>query len=418
MRAIYGDSVPSAPGPALDDGEKWKRDDAIKELVRGRIEVCGPITTASLAHTLNLPPFAIGAALLALEAEGFVLRGSFNQGATEVEWCDRRLLARIHRLTINRLRAEIQAVSLADFQRFLLAWQRGGADHRAEGPDGVRAVLELLDGYELPAAAWEPEVLALRVNNYTPAWLDQLCFTGRIGWSRLTPPQTANGRLATPVRSTPISIYARENLPHWLALSAASLSTEFSPDATRVQEVLDDAGALFFGEIVKRTGLLPSRVEKAIAELAASGWVTSDSFEGLRALLVPDEKKEPFAPSRQRRHHRAVTSIEFAGRWSVASRPDPEAQQQPRRVARRSMRARSSGATGSSSGGCLKGNRSAYHGSSFSESIGGWKLEARFAAATFVAASAASNSRLPEAIGLLRSVRRKRPRDGRNFRPN
>ena len=322
LRAIYGDSVPPAPVP---EGEPWKRADAIRELVRGRIEVSGPITTATLAATLSLPPSDIDLALLALEAEGFVLRGSFNPGATEVEWCDRRLLARIHRLTINRLRAEIEAVSLADFQRFLLAWQRVGAEHRAEGPEGVKAVLELLDGFELPAAAWEPEVLALRVNNYTPAWLDQLCFTGRIGWSRLRPPQTANGRLATPVRSTPISIYARENLPHWLALSAASLSTEFSPDATRVQEVLDDAGALFFGEIVKPTGLLPSRVENALAELAASGWVTSDSFEGLRALLVPDDKKESFAPSRQRRHHRAVTSIEFAGRWSALRTPNRNA---------------------------------------------------------------------------------------------
>lgn len=326
LGTIYGDSVPSAPRPALDDEEKWKRDDAIKELVRGRIEVCGPVTMASLAHTLNLPPFDITVALLALEAEGFVLRGSFNPGAKEVEWCDRRLLARIHRLTINRLRAEIQAVSLADFQRFLLAWQRVSADHRAEGPEGVKAVLELLDGYELPAAAWEPEVLALRVNNYTPAWLDQLCFTGRIGWSRLTLPQTASGRLATPVRSSPISIYARENLPHWLALSTASLSREFSPDATRVLELLNDAGALFFREIVTRTGLLPSRVENAIAELAASGWVTSDSFEGLRALLVPDEKKESFAPSRRRRHHRPVTSIEFAGRWSALRTPGQSVQ--------------------------------------------------------------------------------------------
>ena len=414
LAAIYGDSVPSAPGPALDDGEKWKRDDAIKELVRGRIEVCGPIATASLAHTLNLPPFAIGAALLALEAEGFVLRGSFNQGATEVEWCDRRLLARIHRLTINRLRAEIQAVSLADFQRFLLAWQRGGADHRAEGPDGVRAVLELLDGYELPAAAWEPEVLALRVNNYTPAWLDQLCFTGRIGWSRLTPPQTANGRLATPVRSTPISIYARENLPHWLALSAASLSTEFSPDATRVQEVLDDAGALFFGEIVKRTGLLPSRVEKAIAELAASGWVTSDSFEGLRALLVPDEKKEPFAPSRQRRHHRAVTSIEFAGRWSVVR--DPTQKPNSNRDESLAIYART----------LLRRYGVVFRRMLERESFGApWfellriyrRLEAQgeIRGGYFVGGVSGEQFALPEAIGLLRSVRRKHPRDGEEF---
>ncbi|HEU4678147.1 MAG TPA: hypothetical protein VFS35_01420, partial [Terrimicrobiaceae bacterium] len=318
LRSIYGDSVPTAP---LTDSKLSKREDAIRELVRGRIEVSGPITPTALATTFSLPPAEIELALLALEAEGFVLRGRFHPEATEVEWCDRRLLARIHRLTINRLRAEIEAVSIADFQRFLLAWQKVSTEHRAEGPEGVQAVLELLDGFELPAAAWEPEVLALRVNNYTPAWLDQLCFTGRVGWSRLRPPQTANGRPATPVRSSPISIYARANLPHWLSLSAPPPSIEFTPDAAHVLEILNTAGALFFGEIVKRSGLLASRVENAIAELAASGWVTSDSFEGLRALLVPDEKKQPFAPSRQRRHHRAVTSIEFAGRWSALRNP-------------------------------------------------------------------------------------------------
>jgi ATP-dependent helicase Lhr and Lhr-like helicase len=317
LHAIYGERVPPPPTALDDRAEPWKREDAIRELVRGRMEVCGPITTVALAQNLELTASEIDLALLALEGEGFVLRGKFNQNASEIEWCDRRLLARIHRLTIHRLRAEIEAVSLADFHGFLLAWQRGSPDRRVEGPEGVKAVLELLDGYEMPAAAWEPEALALRVNNYAPAWLDQLCFTGRIGWCRLTSPQNANGSLATPVRSSPISIYGRENLPHWLSLSAASQRPEFSPDAADVLHVLESAGALFFGEIVRRIGSLPSRVEIAIAELAANGWVTSDSFEGLRALLVPDDKRQPFTHSRPRKHHRAVTSIEFAGRWSA-----------------------------------------------------------------------------------------------------
>jgi ATP-dependent helicase Lhr and Lhr-like helicase len=318
LRAIYGERVPLPPAAALNERrEPWKREDAVRELIRGRLEVCGPVTAVALTQILELTPSAVDPALVALEAEGFVLRGKFNPNASEIEWCDRRLLARIHRLTIHRLRAEIEAVSLADFQAFLLAWQRGSPDHRVEGPEGVKAVLELLDGYEMPAAAWEPEALALRVNNYAPAWLDQLCFTGRIGWCRLTSPQNANGSLATPVRSSPISIYARENLPHWLSLSAASQRPEFSPDAADVLHVLESAGALFFGEIVRRIGSLPSRVENAIAELAANGWITSDSFEGLRALLVPDDKRQPFTHSRPRKHHRAVTSIEFAGRWSA-----------------------------------------------------------------------------------------------------
>ena len=317
LRAVYGDSVPALPAPAFDRKGSWERPDAVRELARGRIEVIGPVTAAALARLLGIPSSEIDRALLALEAEGFVLRGRFHPSVAEIEWCDRRLLARIHRLTIHRLRAEIRPVSLAEFQRFLLAWQRVCAEYRAEGQEGVKAVLELLDGYELPASAWEPEVLALRVKNYAPAWLDQLCLTGWIGWGRLTSPRTINGRLATPVRSSPISVFTRENLPHWLALSAAARSPEFPPDATQVLEALNRGGALFFGEIVKQTALLPSRVEQALAELTAQGWVTADSFEGLRALLIPEEKRQPFAPSERRKHHRAVTSVEFAGRWSV-----------------------------------------------------------------------------------------------------
>jgi ATP-dependent helicase Lhr and Lhr-like helicase len=317
LRKVFGDSVPVGPLPALDRERSWERNDAMRELIRGRIEVCGPTTSTALSGLLELPRAEIEAALLALEAEGFVLRGSFNPGSPEIEWCDRRLLARIHRLTIHRLRAEIEPVSLAEFQRFMLAWQRVDEEHRAEGPEGVKTVLALLDGYELPAAAWEPEVLALRVKDYSPAWLDQLCFTGRIGWGRLTAPQTLQGRLAMPVRSSPISVFSRANLPHWLALSARFEPGELPPDAMQVFEALHRGGALFFGEIVRQTNLLPSRVERALAELTASGRVTADSFEGLRALLLPEEKRQSFSPSERRRHKRAVTSIEFAGRWSA-----------------------------------------------------------------------------------------------------
>src|SRR5207302_472507 len=212
-------------------------------------EIVGPASSRALAEFFLLSQTDIDAALLALEAEGFVLRGRFHPSATELEWCDRRLLARIHRLTINRLRAEIQPVSPADFQRFLLAWQRVDAGHRAEGPEGVEAVLELLDGYELPAAAWgQPELL---------------------------------------------------------------------PDTEQVLKTLSQAGALFFKEIVRQTGLLPSRVEQALGELAAQAWVTADSFEGLRALLIPSEKRERFTDVEHKRRHRTVTSVEFAGRWSL-----------------------------------------------------------------------------------------------------
>src|SRR5262249_49300455 len=160
-------------------------------------------------------------------------------------------------------------------------------EHRAEGVEGLENVIELLDGFEVPAGAWEPDVLALRVNNYQPQWLDQLCFTGRIGWGRLAPRQVQNGRPATPVRSSPVSIFLRENAAHWLALSPVVAPFENVPDTDLVLKTLATSGALFFGEIVRRTNLLPSRVEQALGELVAQGWVTADSFEGLRALLVP-----------------------------------------------------------------------------------------------------------------------------------
>jgi ATP-dependent Lhr-like helicase len=244
------------------------------------------------------------------------LRGRFRKGLDELEWCDRRLLARIHRLTLNRLRAEIQPVSIAEFQRFLLAWQRVDGEHQAEGPEGARAVLELLDGYELPAAAWEPEVLALRVKQYHPQTLDQLCFTGRFGWGRLSGKPIQNGRASAPVRSSPVSVFARENLAHWLALSSTVSQSDLTPDTERVRETLRQGGALFFGELVKRSGLLPSRVEQSLAELVTLGCVTSDSFEGLRALLVPQERRTPFGDFDRKRRHKPITSLEHAGRWS------------------------------------------------------------------------------------------------------
>jgi ATP-dependent helicase Lhr and Lhr-like helicase len=307
--------------PEAERGRKWTRENAVRELVRGRMEVSGPVTASWLTTFFQLSATDIEVALLGLESEGFVLRGKFHPGAHETEWCDRRLLARIHRLTINRLRAEIQPVSITEFQRFLLAWQRADPEYRVEGIDGIRAVLESLDGYELPAGAWEPEVLALRAHDYAPALLDQLCFTGRIGWGRFTSPQNGNGRSFLPIRSSPISLFTREQLPHWLALTPGPEPAGFSPDTQSTLETLARAGALFFGELVKQTGLLPSRVERALAELVAQGLVTADSFEGLRALLMPEEKRAPFSATERRRHHKAVTSVEFAGRWSLLRSP-------------------------------------------------------------------------------------------------
>src|SRR5437660_6666334 len=188
IHAIYSNAVVERDliVPEALRGKNWERANGIRELVRGRLEVCGPVTADELTDILELSRSEIDAALLGLEAEGFILRGKFRPQATKQEWCDRRLLARIHRLTIDRLRAEIQPVSVQDFYRFLFAWQHADQEYRVEGPKGLQSVLEQLDGSELPLAAWESAVLAARVIDYDPEWLDRLCFSGRVGWGRLS----------------------------------------------------------------------------------------------------------------------------------------------------------------------------------------------------------------------------------------
>jgi ATP-dependent helicase Lhr and Lhr-like helicase len=296
----------------------WERADAIRELVRGRMEVCGPITVGELSDLLILRRQELDAALLALETEGFVLRGRFRPNATEQEWCDRRLLARIHRLTIARLRAEIQPVSPQDFYRFLFAWQRADREHGVEGLEGLQSILEQLDGCELPLAAWESAVLVARVADYDPEWLDRLCFSGRIGWARVTEPQNPKGRTVAPLRTSPIALCLRENLQDWMVLTKANSGMELSGATQTVFDTLAIGGALFFAELVRRSGLLPSQVEEALSQLAALGLVTSDSFDGLRALLVPSNKRPTFGRNVGRRRRKTnLASIEFAGRWSL-----------------------------------------------------------------------------------------------------
>jgi len=323
LRAIYCDAAAEHELmlPESVRGKTWERADAIRELVRGRMEVCGPITVSELADTLVSQQSGIDAALLALEAEGFVLRGKFHPDAADQEWCDRRLLARIHRLTIDRLRAAIQPVSVHDFYRFLFGWQRVDREHRAESLEGLQSVLEQLDGCELPLASWESAVLPARVADYDPEWLDRLCFSGRVGWGRVSTPRNPNARASAPLRTSPIALYIRENLTDWLALTLPNSAIAFSATSRAVLGALQSGGALFFSELVRRTGLLPSQVEDALSQLAAIGLVTSDSFDGLRALLVPSNKRPTFGRNIAKRRRRTnLASIEFAGRWSMLPR--------------------------------------------------------------------------------------------------
>jgi ATP-dependent helicase Lhr and Lhr-like helicase len=264
-------------------GERWfaveRENDSAQELLASRLEVLGPI---------KAPEDAL---LLALEGQGRILRGRFS--SNELEWCDRRLLARIHRYTLNKLRAEIEPVSAAEFMRFLLVWQHVAAEGRVNGADGLAAVVEQLEGFELAAAAWEEEVLPARVADYGPEQIDRLCLSGQVAWGRLTPGTSA------PLKSSPIGLMLRKHSVR----SSVDVSMEaFSAEARAVYQALRERGASFFSEL-NATGFLPSVIERALAELVGAGLATADSFAGLRALLAPQEKRKQL--------------VEAAGRWAL-----------------------------------------------------------------------------------------------------
>jgi ATP-dependent Lhr-like helicase len=443
LQTIYpeGKTEPALALPESARNQNWERSDAIRELLRGRLEVCGPITAEALVDLFQLSRTGIDAGLLALEGEGFVLRGKFRADATEQEWCDRRLLARIHRLTINRLRAEIQPVSIHELYRFLLAWQRVDDEHRVEGPEGLECVLELLDGCELPLAAWETEVLCSRVNEYDPHWLDRLCFSGRVGWGRLTAPQNPRARAFAPLRTSPIALYQRENLHDWLQLAEAPAAIELSTDTRTVLEKLSQGGALFFAELVRRTNLLPSQVEQALSELAALGFVTCDGFDGLRALLVPSDKRPTFGRNAGvRRRKTNLASIEFAGRWSpLRSNLPADGEIHPtigssRREGARSHSAEKSQSLLPSAATNQEGAVEKFAHTLLSrygivfrrllkrEAFGvswyelgkiyrRWEARGQIRGGYFVSGVSGEQFALPEAIGLLRSIRKAPPKD-------
>jgi ATP-dependent helicase Lhr and Lhr-like helicase len=298
------------------DSGMGTREDAVRELLRGRLGIVGPVTAANLAASLDVEESDADIALAALETEGMVLRGQFsprNGGPALLEWCDRRLLARIHRYTLNKLRAEIEPASPADFMRFLFAWQRVDANEHAAGLEGLATVIAQLDGFEVPAAAWETEVLPSRVAEYDPALLDTLCMMGRVAWGRTD--GRADGRTSGPIRSTPIALFLREHLGDWLRESHESES-QLSSYAGIVKQALEQRGASFFHELTALSGLLPTQVEQGLAELAGLGLVTSDSFAGLRALITPSSKRKPLSGA-TRRYRTAPVGIETAGRWSL-----------------------------------------------------------------------------------------------------
>ncbi len=314
---------PPITPPESYAAREWSREEALIEILRGRLEGLGPVTEAVLTAPLGIEPREISAALAALQTEGFAMRGRFTPGAEAEEWCERRLLARIYRYTVNRLRAEIQPVAARDFLRFLLGWQRVTAETRMEGPDALEILVRQLEGFEAPAGAWETEILPARLDLYEPSWLDDQCLAGRITWARLRP-RNGGERSASPVRTTPIALLARRHAGLWASLSAIEEPARPTSRARAVVDFIRQYGASFFDELVEGTGLLRPQVEEALGELVALGIVTSDSFAGLRALL-----RKP-APGGRRRT--TMFAMESAGRWALARRPQPQIQPRPEAV--------------------------------------------------------------------------------------
>ena len=291
---------------------------ALVEIVRGRLEGQGPLTRAELATTLGLETQPIMTALTALETEGFALSGRFTPDAPAQEWCERRLLARIHRYTVKRLRAEIEPVAARDYLRFLFEWQRVAPDARMDGPTAVSEVIEQLAGFEAPAAAWEKEILPARITSYRAAWLDDACLAGRVAWARFSPingKAGRNGRRTMPLKSTPISLVPRRHARLWASLALPAAPIAPSANAAKIADFIRENGASFFEELIEGTHLLRAQVEEALAELVALGLVSSDSFGGLRALLAPSSgRRRPSDSARRRRG----SGLEGAGRWALA----------------------------------------------------------------------------------------------------
>ena len=306
------------------------REDALLSMLTGWMAHLGPTTASQIGALLGLPSSEIEKTLLRLEASGAILRGSFTNGAmralvpnqtapAETEWCERRLLARIHRLTVATLRKQIEPVTAAQFMRWLLRWQHVAPGTQVQGERALLDVLRQLQGFEIPANAWERQVLSRRVTNYDPKWLDQLCLTGVVGWGRLSPhPATledsaAGKRRVIPTSVAPITFFVREEADWMTPHNPVADQPEargLSHGARQVLDFLRQRGASFFADIVRGTGKLKSEIETALWELVAAGTVTADGYDNLRSLIDPKRRAGQGSGRTARPRH-------SAGRWAL-----------------------------------------------------------------------------------------------------
>ncbi|HEX6261749.1 MAG TPA: DEAD/DEAH box helicase, partial [Actinomycetota bacterium] len=306
--------------PSLGD-EAPPREEAVRDLVHGWMLVAGPVTAGALSGRIGLPQGDVDRALLSLEASGIVLRGRFT-GAPELEWCERRLLSRIHRRTIRRLRAEIEPVDPAALMRFLLRWQHVQPGTQLHGREGMLQVLNQLQGFELPAPAWEAHVLPARVKGSRGSDLEELCLSGTVTWGRIAPPDEEAPRRGRAGRGTPLTFVLREDL-HSLRPPGPGLDEILPRLSTRAADVtahLRDRGASFLPDIVRATGRLPAEVEEALWELVAHGIVSGDGVAGLRSLLAGSAKR----PARRLRAIPGGRPRHLpAGRWALFGDGEP-----------------------------------------------------------------------------------------------
>jgi len=315
---VFPGAVLESPLPDFESSAP-SREDALLALVTGWIMHSGPATENQLAALLALPHSDIEKSLLRLESSGVILRGKFSSpAANESEWCERRLLARIHRLTLGQLRKQIQSVTPAQFMNWLLGWQHVAPSTQLLGERGTLEAIRQLQGFEAPANSWERQILKRRIADYDPTILDQLCLTGVVGWGRLSPhPATLESvtdakRRVTPTSVAPITFFVRED-SEWMTPRRETGEAEtigLSAGATAVLQFLRQRGASFFADIVRGSGRLKSEVEAALWELVAAGLLTADGFDNLRALIDPKRRSGQGIGRTSRPRH-------SAGRWSL-----------------------------------------------------------------------------------------------------
>lgn len=283
--------------------ERKNSEDPLLQAVRGWMSYCGPTTCQELAAIFKIDEAYVMQALLALENSGFILRGKFKTSA--LEWCERRLLARIHRLTLGRLRKEIEPVSSLTYVKWLLNWQHVTPGTELAGESGLLEVIKQLQGFELPANSWEREIFSKRIKGYDRDMLDRLCLTGVVGFGRLSPILSDQNKRISLNSKVPITFFVNSEM-QWNQLNAQA---KLSPIAQNIYTYLKEKGASFLYQIKRSLKNLESEIERALLELVASGLITADSFDNLRALITPKR--------RLRRHNRRNPLQMSSGRWSI-----------------------------------------------------------------------------------------------------